>query len=58
MSHDLALSQKHAFQLCRTLMVPVTLFKSGDLYGALPSNEIDEHDDVVLIHEFDPWAAR
>lgn len=30
MSHDLSLAQNHAFQLARTLMIPVTLFKSGD----------------------------
>lgn len=34
MPHDLSLAQNHAFQLARTLMVPVTLFKSGDAYGA------------------------
>ncbi|OYU73493.1 MAG: hypothetical protein CFE32_20755, partial [Alphaproteobacteria bacterium PA3] len=42
MSHDLSLAQNHAFQLARTLMIPVTLFKSGDAYGALPSNELDD----------------
>jgi len=55
MSHDLSLAQNHAFQLARTLMVPVTLFKSGDEYGALPSNELDADDDLELIHEFDPY---
>ncbi|HEV2575453.1 MAG TPA: hypothetical protein VGU72_27210 [Beijerinckiaceae bacterium] len=55
MSHDLSLAQSHAFQLARTLMVPVTLFKSGDAYGALPSNELDDNDDLELLHEFDPY---
>lgn len=56
MSYDLSLAEHHAFQLARTLMVPVTLFKSGDAYGALPSNELDDNDDLELIHEFDPYV--
>lgn len=42
MSHDLALAQNHAFQLARTLMVPVTLFEVDDA-------------DVVVVHEYDPY---
>jgi len=34
MAQDLALAQSHAFSLSRILMVPVTLFKSGDAFGA------------------------
>ena len=51
---DLSLAQDHAFHLARTLMVPVTLFKSGDQYGALPSEELDAEDDLERLHEFDP----
>ena len=58
MSHDLVLAQNHAFQLARTLMVPVTLFKSGDAYGVLPSDELDVEDDLDVIHEFDPHGFR
>ena len=58
MSHDLVLAQNHAFQLARTLMVPVVLFLSGDEYGVLPADEIDDEDDVEVIHEFDPWRAH
>lgn len=58
MSHDLVLAQNHAFQLARTLMVPVTLFKSGDEYGVLPSDELDADDDLNVIHEFDPHGSR
>ena len=58
MSHDLVLAQNHAFQLARTLMVPVVLFLSGDEYGVLPADEIDDADDVEVIHEFDPWRAH
>lgn len=39
MNTDLSLAQNHAFQLSRTLMVPVTLFRSGDEFGILPSEE-------------------
>lgn len=58
MSHDLVLAQDHAFQLARTLMVPVTLFKSGDEYGVLPSDELDADDDLNIILEFDPHGSR
>lgn len=34
MSQDLSLAQSHALHLARTLMVPVTLFRSGDAFGA------------------------
>ncbi len=58
MSQDLILAQNHAFQLARTLMVPVTLFKSGSEYGVLPSNELDADDDLDVINEFDPHMFR
>ena len=58
MSHDLILAQNYAFQLARTLMVPVTLFKSGDAYCVLPSDELDAYDDLDVIHEFDPHGFR
>ena len=53
MSHDLSLAQSHAFQLARTLMVPVTLFEVDGVYGVLPSDELDDAD-VVVVHEFEP----
>ena len=58
MSHDLVLAQNQAFQLARTLMVPVTLFKSGDAYCVLPSDELAADDDLDVIHEFDPRGFR
>ena len=33
MSHDLSLAQNHAWNLARTLMVPVILFNVDDEYG-------------------------
>ena len=58
MSHDLVLAQSHAFQLCRDLMVPVTVIESDDKYGVLPSDEIDASDDRDTVHEFTPWPAH
>ena len=46
MSHDLSLAQSHAFQLARTLMVPVTLFEVD--------GEFDDAD-VVVVHDYDPF---
>ncbi len=53
MSNDLSLAQNHAFDLARTLMVPVTLFEVDGEIGVLPSDELDDAD-VDVIHEFDP----
>lgn len=58
MSHDLSLAQSHAFQLSRDLMVPVTVFAVDGEYGVLPSDEIDDCDDLEIVHEFFPWAAH
>jgi hypothetical protein len=54
MSQGLSLAQNHAFQLARTLMVPVTLFRSGDEFGVLPSAELEE-DEVETLAEYDPF---
>lgn len=56
MSHDLSLAQNHAFQLARTLMVPVTLFQVDGEYGVLPSEEIEDSDGLETIHEYDPYG--
>ncbi|WP_457578159.1 hypothetical protein [Ensifer adhaerens] len=58
MAQDLALAQSHAFALSRTLMVPVTLFRSGDQFGVVVSDEIEADDDLHIIHEFDPYDRR
>ncbi|KQU95472.1 helicase [Mesorhizobium sp. Root102] len=54
MSQDLSLAQNHAFHLARTLMVPVTLFRSGGELGVLPSDELEDGE-VETIAEFDPF---
>lgn len=56
MSHDFSLAQSRAFHLALTLMVPVTLFRSGDQFGVLPSAEPDD-DEVEPIAEFDPFEC-
>lgn len=58
MSHDLSLAQSHTFQLCRDLMVPVTLFEVDGEYGVLPSDEIDADDELAIVHEYMPWPAH
>ncbi|MEI9425740.1 hypothetical protein O7A70_31975 [Mesorhizobium sp. Cs1299R1N1] len=55
MSNDLSLAQHHALDLARTLMVPVILFKSGDAFGVLRSDEVDPGDDLEIVHEYDPF---
>ncbi|WP_018240825.1 hypothetical protein [Ensifer sp. BR816] len=51
---DLATAQNHAFQLARTLMVPITLFRSGDEFGVLPSDELEDGE-VETVAEYDPF---
>ncbi|WLB24826.1 hypothetical protein [Bradyrhizobium japonicum] len=55
---DLSLAQNHAFNLARTLMVPVTLFQADGEYGVMPSDEIDEGDGLDIIHEYNPHDER
>ncbi|MBF2712784.1 hypothetical protein [Agrobacterium vitis] len=58
MKQDLSLAQNHAFQLARTLMVPVTLFRSGNEFGVLPSDELDDEDDLEIVHEYVPGGSH
>jgi hypothetical protein len=54
MAQDLALAQRNAFALSGTLMVPITLFRSGNDFGVLPSDELDDEDDLEIVHEYVP----
>lgn len=56
MSHNLELAQKHAWNLARTLMTTVILFRSGSAYGVLPADELDG-DDVTVLFEYDPFSG-
>ncbi|QYA10671.1 hypothetical protein [Agrobacterium larrymoorei] len=58
MAHDLSLAQSHAFLLCNDLMVPTTLFKSGSEFGVLPSDELDDEDDLEIVHEYFPRGSH
>lgn len=55
MSHNLTLAQNHAFDLARTLMVPVILFQVEKEFGVMVSSEYDGEQDAIL-HEYDPWT--
>ena len=54
MSQNLTLAQDHAFDLARTLMVPVVLFQVGDEFGVMVSSEYDGEEDAI-VHDYDPW---
>lgn len=58
MAQDLALAQRHALALSRTLMVPVTLFRSGNEFGVLPSDELDDEDNLEILHEYEPGGSH
>lgn len=55
MSHNLTLAQNHAFDLARTLMVPVILFQADNAFGVMVSSEYDGDQDAI-VHEYDPWS--
>lgn len=55
MSESLNLAQDRAWNLATTLMVCIILFKAGDLYGVVPSNEF-EGDPDTIVREYDPFA--
>ena len=52
---SLSLAQHNAWNLARTLMVYVTLFKAGSGYGVAPTSEFDG-DPASIVHEYDPWS--
>lgn len=56
MSHNLELAQKHAWDLARTLMTTVILFRTDSEYGVLPADDLDDAD-VVALYEYDPYTG-
>lgn len=57
MSHDLSLAQNHAWNLARTLMTPVILFKVDEgEYGVLPADDLDG-DEVNALYLYDPYTG-
>jgi len=39
-------------------MVPVTLFRSGNEFGVLPSDELDDEDNLEILHEYEPGGSH
>lgn len=54
MSHNLTLAQNHAFDLARTLMVPVILFQVENEFGVMVSSEYDG-EQAAIVHDYDPF---
>lgn len=54
MSKNLTLAQNHAWNLAKTLMVCVVLFRGEEGFGVLPSDEFDGEAGSI-IHEYDPF---
>ena len=54
MSHNLTLAQNHAFDLARTLMVPVILFQAENEFGVMVSSEYDGEQDAI-VHDYGPF---
>lgn len=56
-SPELNLAHSHAWNLARTLMVPVIVFRVGeDEYGVLPADDLDD-DEVDALFEYCPWSG-
>ncbi|GHD21668.1 hypothetical protein ACFOEZ_00900 [Tianweitania populi] len=56
MSHNLELAQEHAWNLARTLITTVILFRFADEYGVIP--EIELYDAEVGAHYVcDPYCG-
>ncbi|RWJ39796.1 MAG: hypothetical protein EOR36_24810 [Mesorhizobium sp.] len=56
MSHNLELAQRHAWNLARTLMTTVILFRSNDEFGVLPADELYDGE-VAPLYEYDPFTG-
>lgn len=56
-SLNLNAAQNHAWDLARTLMAPVILFKvKEDEYGVLPADDLED-DEVEVLFEYDPYQG-
>lgn len=51
---SLSIAQRSAWSLAKTLMTCVTLFRTGNSFGVMPSAEFDG-DPTTVVHEYDPW---
>jgi len=51
---SLSLAQRNAWSLAKTLMVCITLFRTEEGFGVMPSTEFDG-DPAVVVHVYDPF---
>jgi hypothetical protein len=51
---SLSLAQRNAWSLAKSLMVCITLFRTGQSYGVMPSAEFDG-DPSQVVHDYDPF---
>jgi hypothetical protein len=57
MSPELNLAQQHAWNLARTLMMPVILFRVDENeYGVLPADDLED-DEVEALFEYCPHTG-
>lgn len=57
MSQQLDLAQKQAWNLARTLMMPVIIFRVDDNeYGVLPADDLED-DEVETLFEYCPYSG-
>ena len=52
---NLSIAQRNAWNLAKTLMVCVVLFKTPKGYGVMPTAEYDG-DAACILYEYDPFA--
>ena len=52
---SLILAQRSAWDLAKTLMVCVVLFKTGSRFGVMPASEFDGDPNSVVC-EYDPFG--
>ncbi|MEH3099692.1 hypothetical protein [Sphingomonas adhaesiva] len=52
---SLSLAQARAWNLAKTLMVEMVLFRADEGFGVMPETEFDG-DPASIVHEYDPYA--
>ena len=48
-------AQQMAWSLANSLMACITLFRSGDEFGVMPTDDFDG-EPATVVHEYDPHA--
>lgn len=52
---SLSLAQARAWNLAKTLMVTMVLFRADEGFGVMPETEFDG-DPASIVHEYDPYG--